>query len=185
MVFTEAQTKTLSIIPHVTGPFSFGGSSWILYEVISDRSKWSKPYHRLLFSMAFFDALSSIALGLSTWPIPRGSPGVYAPLGTQQTCSAQAFFIQANIASPLYNFCLSVYYLCLVKYSISETRIRQRIEPWMQGLNIAFALGTSFVCLGLGMLNDSSLWCWINALPKGCAQSYNSENPDCTRYVFK
>jgi len=55
----------------------------------------------------------------------------------------------------------------------------------MQGLTITFALSTSFVCLALGMFNDSSLWCWINALPKGCRQSYNNNSngsdPNCVR----
>ena len=131
--------------------------------------------------MAFFDAISSVAFSFSTIPIPKGSPDVYSPLGTQGTCTAQAFFIQAGIASPLFNFSLSLYYLFLVKYAIPESRIRQRIEPWMQRITVSFAFGTCFVCLGLGMFNDSSLWCWINALPKGCSQSYNSQDGTCTR----
>ena len=182
MAFTDAQTRALSIIPHATGPFSFVGSAWIITDILRDRTRWAKPYHRLLFAMAFFDALSSIALGLSTLPIPSGSSGVYAPMGTQQTCSAQGFFIQANIASPLYNFCLSLYYLLLVRYSISETRIAHRFEPWMHGCTVTFGLGTSFVCLGLGVFNNSNLWCWISALPKGCEQSYNNGGETtCTR----
>ena len=45
---------------------------------------------------------------MSTWPIPKENVDVYDPRGTVQTCSAQGFFIQANIASPIYNFCLSI-----------------------------------------------------------------------------
>lgn len=108
MGWTEQQSKILSIIPHVTGLFSFVGSSSIIIMILHDRyKKLCKPYYRLLFAMCIFDIFSSVALGLSTWPIPVGSAGVYAPLGNTQTCSAQAFFIQANIASPLYNFMLS------------------------------------------------------------------------------
>ena len=102
MGWTEQQSKILSIIPHVTGLFSFVGSSSIIIMILHDRyKKLCKPYYRLLFAMCIFDIFSSVALGLSTWPIPVGSAGVYAPLGNTQTCSAQAFFIQANIASPL------------------------------------------------------------------------------------
>ena len=108
MGWTEQQSKILSIIPHVTGLFSFVGSSSIIIMILHDRyKKLCKPYYRLLFAMCIFDIFASVALGLSTWPIPVGSAGVYAPLGNTQTCSAQAFFIQANIASPLYNFMLS------------------------------------------------------------------------------
>ena len=42
----------------------------------------------------------------------------------------------------------------------------------MQGFTLTFALGTASIALGMGLLNDSSLWCWINALPKGCQQTY-------------
>jgi len=127
--------------------------------------------------------LSSISLGLSTWPIPQGTEGVHAPSGTVGTCTAQGFFIQANIASPLYNFCLSLYYLFLVKYAIPEEKIRHHYEPWMHGCTIVFSVGTAIVCLSLEMFNDSSLWCWINALPKGCNQAYqhNDEAADCER----
>ena len=105
MGWTAEQSKILSIIPHFTGAFSFIGSSSIIIMILRDRrKKLSKPYYRLLFAMCVFDIFASVALGLSTWPIPEGSPGVYDPKGTVGTCSAQAFFIQANIASPVYNF---------------------------------------------------------------------------------
>jgi len=131
--------------------------------------------------MCAFDLLSSIALGLSTWPIPSDSPGVYDPKGTIRTCEAQGFFIQANIASPIYNFALSLYYLLLVKYNMTERQLSKRIEPVMQGSIIFFAIGTSFICLGLGFFNDSSLWCWINALPKGCDQGFKDGSGTCER----
>ena len=181
MGFTYEQTRILSIIPHVTAPFSIAGSAWIMYEVIKDKNKWKRPYHRLLFAMCVFDVLSSVALGLSTWPIPRDSTGVYSPMGTTGTCSAQAFFIHANIASPIYNFMLSLYYLLLVRYNIPESQMAKRIEPIMHGVTISFALGTAFVSLGLGLFTDSSLWCWINASPKGCNQSYKFGGTTCER----
>ena len=164
MASTLNQSKALAIIPKVTGPISFIGSVSVVYEIASDRRKWNRPYHRLLFSMCVFDAFSSIALALSTWPIPEGGP-VYSS-GTVATCSAQAFFIQANIASPIYNFMLSVYFLLVIKHSASERHIQNRAEPIMQAITMIFALGTAFISLGMGLFNDSSLWCWINASPK-------------------
>eukprot|EP00523_Entomoneis_sp_CCMP467_P001404 CAMPEP_0168763010 /NCGR_PEP_ID=MMETSP0724-20121128/24139_1 /TAXON_ID=265536 /ORGANISM="Amphiprora sp., Strain CCMP467" /LENGTH=406 /DNA_ID=CAMNT_0008812193 /DNA_START=393 /DNA_END=1613 /DNA_ORIENTATION=+ len=65
---------------------------------------------------------------------------------------------------------------------MSEDRIRISLEPWMHGTVITIALGTAVVCLSLEMLNDSSLWCWINAAPAGCSQSFESGQPsDCVR----
>ena len=157
MGFTFEQSRILSIIPHVVGPFSFFGSGYIMVSVLRDRTKWTKPYHRLLFAMCTFDVFSSLALGLSTWPIPKGSDGVYAPLGTVGTCEAQAFFIQANIASPLYNFMLSLYFLLQVRYGMSEKQIGKYAEPVMHAITIVFGLGSSFLCIALGLFNDSTL----------------------------
>jgi len=176
MSFTYTQAKVLSIIPHVTGCFSVAGSSCIIYEVLSDfKTKWRKPYHRLLFGMACYDVVCSIAFGLSTWPIPRGSPGVYAPLGTVGTCTAQGFFVQASIAVPLYNLCLSIYYLLKVKFSVNERIIRRKYETWMHVFIMFLAFGTAFVGLGMGWYHDSTLWCWFNGSPKGCKQSWRND----------
>eukprot|EP00562_Extubocellulus_spinifer_P028623 CAMPEP_0178655324 /NCGR_PEP_ID=MMETSP0698-20121128/24219_1 /TAXON_ID=265572 /ORGANISM="Extubocellulus spinifer, Strain CCMP396" /LENGTH=334 /DNA_ID=CAMNT_0020297283 /DNA_START=323 /DNA_END=1328 /DNA_ORIENTATION=- len=120
--------------------------------------------------MACYDVVCSIAFGLSTWPIPRGSPGVYAPLGTVGTCTAQGFFVQASIAVPLYNLCLSIYYLLKV-----NRIIRRKYETWMHVFIMFLAFGTAFVGLGMGWYHDSTLWCWFNGSPKGCKQSWRND----------
>lgn len=52
----------------------------------------------------------------------------------------------------------------------------------MHTITILFALGTSFICLSLSMFNNSTLWCWVNAYPIGCSQSYANDGfTDCTR----
>ena len=113
MSWTTEQSKILSIIPHITGLFSLAGSSTIIIMIlrtnhIKEKSKLSKPYYRLLFAMCIVDFFGSISMFMSTWPIPKENVDVYDPRGTVQTCSVQGFFIQANIASPIYNFCLSI-----------------------------------------------------------------------------
>ena len=180
MAFTDEQKRALAIIPKCTAPLSFLGSFCVLCEVLRDRKKWSKPYHRILFSMSVVDLLTSICFGLSTRPIPSDSEGVYNPQGNVESCEAQGFIIQAGIASPIYNFMLCLHFLLLVKYSVSEERMRKQIEPLMQGFTLTFALGTASVALGMGLLNDSSLWCWINALPKGCQQTYKIGEDEST-----
>ena len=73
-------------------------------------------------------------------------------------------------------------FLLRVKYGMTETRIGKRAEPIMQIITIVFGLGTSFLCLGLGLFNDSTLWCWINSSPKGCEQSWaNGGETTCER----
>ena len=90
---TEASTaeKALSIVPHITGLLSFWGSCSILYDIIMRyrQKKRVTSYHRLLLGISVYDAVCSFSLGLSTWPIPRGTEGIYAAVGTTQTCTAQ------------------------------------------------------------------------------------------------
>ena len=164
MAVTTEEQRVLAILPHVTGLFSVGGSATIIWTVLRDRKKWAKPYYRLLLAMSTSDLLASVAFGLSTLPMPRGTEDVYAPLGNVGTCSAQGFFVQAGIASPMYNFMLSLYFIMQVKYSMTEGQIRKKAEGITHGVSVGFGLGTSFLCLGLGLFNESSLvrssfWC--------------------------
>mmetsp|Transcript_13163 Transcript_13163/g.23543 ORF Transcript_13163/g.23543 Transcript_13163/m.23543 type:complete len:355 (+) Transcript_13163:77-1141(+) len=168
MGWTATQQKILSIIPHFTALLSLFGSSYIIVTTLRDRKRWGTPFYRLLCALCLVDLFNSIASGLSTWPIPVGTPGVYAPLGTVGTCEAQGFFVQAGIASPIYNFMLSVQFLLRTKYGWNERRIGRRVEPIMHAITIGFALGTSFLFLSLDLYNESSLWCWVNASPSGC-----------------
>ena len=90
---TEASTaeKALSIVPHITGLLSFCASFWIIFDIITRyrHQRTVTSYHRLLLGMSVYDAVCSFSLGMSTWPIPRGTEGIFAAVGTTQTCTAQ------------------------------------------------------------------------------------------------
>lgn len=172
------QAKLLAILPKVSGPLSIFGSCWILRDIVKDKRKWSKPYHRLLFSMCVMDVFGSCGLMMSTWPIPSTSDR-WGASGNDATCSAQAFFIQANISSPLFNFMLSLFFLLKVRYGYTDEQLSKRIEPLMQSSTLMFGIGTSIACLAMDMFADSSLWCWINATPKGCEQTFQHGYTTC------
>jgi len=166
--WTEEQQKVLSIVPHVTGGLSILGSAFILYDVASDREKWSSTYHRLLFGMGIYDFLSSFATTLSTIPMPADSGGL--SYGNVATCTVQGMFVHLNIASPFYNFMLSIYFLLTVTFRWRKNDIKKKIEIWLHGIPFAWALITTLIVLTQDGFNDSSLWCWINTSPKGCHQ---------------
>ncbi len=98
MAHTLAEQKALAIIPHITGALSFFGSCNILYDVLlRDRKrKLTRPYYRILVFLSVYDAISSFSLGLSTWPIPAGTPEIYGAVGNTRTCTAQGFFNQVK-----------------------------------------------------------------------------------------
>mmetsp|Transcript_17701 Transcript_17701/g.36043 ORF Transcript_17701/g.36043 Transcript_17701/m.36043 type:complete len:332 (-) Transcript_17701:114-1109(-) len=179
MVFSLNQKKALSIIPHITGTLSIVGSLSILYDIWKYRSrKLHRPYYRILLGMSFFDVFASASLGMSTWPIPRGTEGVYGAIGTTQTCTAQGFFAQLILVSPFYNLMLAWYYLLLGKNKpLSEEAIASKYEKYMH----AFAMiPVLFAVMGLPLTlyNSADLWCWIAAYPPTCKNKDGTHGPD-------
>jgi len=132
----------------------------IVVTVFCDRRKRNRTYHRLLCGISCVDISSSFWLGLSTWPIPRDS-GVLWAVGNERTCSLQGFFTQFGVTSSFYNASLAIYFLLVIKYGWKESRIR-RIEPFLHALPLLWGFGTAATGLGMGVLGNATLWCWIN-----------------------
>jgi len=175
---TKSQAKALSIIPHVTGTMSLIGSCSILSDILmSDgQGKLTRPYHRILLGISTVDALTSIALALSTLPIPAGTEGVYNARGNTQTCTVQGFFVQLNVLSYFYNVILSAYYLLLGKYRMLDAEIA-RYEKWMHAVAITLGLGFAILGLPLNLYNNANLWCWVAAYPSNCEDASGEPGP--------
>jgi hypothetical protein len=131
--------------------------------------------------MSICDFNTSFWYFLSTWPIPRGTANVFAPSGTTASCTAQGFFIQFGIATPLYNAALALYYLLIIRYQWKEKRMK-KAEKYLHSVPLLWASGTSLAALGLTLLNNANLWCWIASVPLGCKGSHrNNGVNDCER----
>ena len=181
MAWSAVQQAHLAIWPHFTGPLSMIGSGLIICEVLRDPKKRRKVYHRLLLAMSICDFNTSLWYSLSTWPIPEGTANVYAPSGTRGSCTAQGFFIQFGIATPLYNAALAIYYLLIVRYQWKENRMA-RTEKVLHAVPIVWATATSLASLGLTLLNNANLWCWIASVPLSCTGSRRNDGvDDCER----
>ena len=79
------------------------------------------------------------------------------------------------------NSCLAVYYLLVVKFGVSEERLRYNIEPAMHLLAVAVGLITAVAGVFLDLYNNSSLWCWIAPFPVGCEDSRSYGETTCIR----
>jgi hypothetical protein len=101
MAFSRSQQVALAVVPKVSGALSMLGSSWIIVEVLTQRTKRENVYNRLLCAMSILDVIVSSWLFASTWPIPKRTEGVAFSVGTQNTCIAQGFFLQLGIATPI------------------------------------------------------------------------------------
>uniref|UniRef100_A0A7S2RHZ5 G-protein coupled receptors family 2 profile 2 domain-containing protein n=2 Tax=Mucochytrium quahogii TaxID=96639 RepID=A0A7S2RHZ5_9STRA len=151
----------LAILPKVAATLSILGSCCIIMFTMCQTSKNRRVYHRLVFCMSVSDLMYSFAVFLSTWPMPPES-GAWGAVGNKSTCIAQGFFVQLGLLVPMYNACLAVNYLLVIKYEWSESRV-QRVEPWMHFLTISLCTGFAISSVPLDLYNPANLWCWISA----------------------
>lgn len=95
-----------------------------------------------MFGMSVTDILGSIAIGLTTIPMPRQeiteNEDSYSlhegstKLGNDFTCAAQGFFIYFGLMCMyMYNASLWTYYAYSIASDMSEERIQRRVEPFL------------------------------------------------------
>lgn len=104
------------------------------------------------------ELLDAIGWFLSTWAVPEGSFAFAA--GNQASCSFQGFLLQIVIGAPLYNCALAYFFFLVVKFDTSSKDLA-RMEKYVHGLIITFAVGTSILLLPLEQYNHIGTVCWI------------------------
>ena len=62
--------------------------------------------------------------------------------------------------------CLSIYYLLLVHFGLTQDEIAKYAEPFMHSAAILVGFGTGFASLGQGLFTRTTLWCWITPYPE-------------------
>lgn len=83
--------------------------------------------------------------------------------------------MQLIVLSPSYNLNLSIYYLLLGRYHLTEEQIAQRFERYMHAFSVMIGFGFAILGLPLTLYNNANLWCWIASYPPNCED--NSGNP--------
>jgi len=162
---TVITMTSLAIAPHISGFLSVLGSLWITLDILRDRKKWhDSVYHRLMLGLSITDIFGSFAKGLGTWPIPAGTPDVVGAVGNTATCTAQGAIQQIIVGSHVYNGCLAVYYLLVVKFGIRGRRLKIA-ETCMHVLCLSLSIITPIVGLVLDLFHNAVLWCWISPSP--------------------
>ena len=167
-MFNESQITALAVAPKTTSTLSIIGSIFIIIKVLKSPLRRSRSHHRLLAGMSVCDFFASFATFLSTWPIPIGTRGVRFAVGNITSCTIQGFMANFNIAVALYNTCLAMYYLLIVRYKITTERMK-KIELMMHLIPFSYA-----VLFGMTLAIDTSFnpagqYCWVAQVPFGCS----------------
>lgn len=64
----------ITIVPRITGSLSVVSSGTIIFLIFRSDAKLTTIYHRIMFCMSICDILGSIAMALTTIPMPKEMP---------------------------------------------------------------------------------------------------------------
>ena len=178
-----------AVVPRVAAAFSLLGSSFIVYEVLSDAKKRRRVYHRIMCGMSCFDIIGSVCYFLGRWPMPPDGLagfGLSGGVGTDATCTAQAFFGQAVVGTVTYNASLAVQYYLIVNRSLSETTIAKKYGKILHSIPFAMWITTGIIGLAFDSLNPAFFNCWIAPVPINCAAAgeISDGRPPCERGYY-
>lgn len=156
----SAQAIAKALVPKIPGLLSAIASSCVIYDILGRKRRFGTR-NRLLIGLSISDIVGSISFGfVSSWAIPRGTPGVFLAAGNDATCKAQGFLLQlCNTTSPLYSGSLAFYYLLTITRGWSEDDLK-KYHILLHGIPIFFGFATAVVGLALDLYHPVGLWCW-------------------------
>ncbi|GFH62091.1 hypothetical protein CTEN210_18567 [Chaetoceros tenuissimus] len=169
------------VLPSISGSLSFISSGLIMYIVL--KSKQNTAYHRIMFFMSFWDALSSLSIALTTLPLPSDViyDYSYGSYGDIQTCAVQAFTILFGTGLVLFsNILLNIYYLCTIRYGVTDAKFRLYAEPIFLFISTALSLVQPVYFATTDTLNPTpnDAYCMIGVYPEECL---SNDEIECIR----
>ena len=133
--------------------------------IFRSRAGLSTLYHRIVFCMSVASILAAMAMGLTTLPMPKDM--IYtqfetAVYGNQATCTAQGLvYVAGTRTAFLYFSSLCIYYLASIRFKMSESQTRKRVEPWIHCYILCSTTAVSILCFASKFINPSPdrPWC--------------------------
>lgn len=135
--------------------------------------------------MCTCDIVSSFFIALNVLPMPADVHEIYPfkgkALGNSWTCEIQGFFIAtAQFLSIGLNCVLSFFYVCKIRYGISDEALKKRMLPFAMIFFSLLSLPMGFLPLVFDLFNPQTfeVYCLIGAYPENCN---NREDMTCIR----
>jgi len=162
----QIQMISLVWIPRLTATLSFLGSLAIICMILSDRKeKLTKTNHRLMLGLSVIDVLHSAAYATTTLASPRESE-FYGALGNAFTCNAQGFFGVLAIAIPMYNTCLSLFFVSTIRFRVPQSTFETKVEPIMHIASIMVPLTLAIASVSTSSIKPQMNVCFDNFEPQ-------------------
>ena len=180
-------SRFIAIVPRFTSGISAISSATIIFLIFQSNVKLKTIYHRLMFGMSCADICGSLAMGLTTLPMPVELPTQFpynstlfhgTRLGNDQTCEAQGFSVLFGATAMFaYNLTLCIYNTCVIYFGMREERIRKRIEPFLHLVPVVTGLGISIYVLVKHLIRIVPIFPWCFAIPKDIFQGNTTVLP--------
>lgn len=126
-------TTAGQIIPSISSIVSLVSSSIMVFLILKSGSGLSSSYHRIMFNLGFWDIVASTAVAFSSLPMPKDTIYPFAGMhmyGTVATCEVQAIIrIVGVVFSVISHIALNTYYVCAIRYNMSESTINNVVLP--------------------------------------------------------
>jgi hypothetical protein len=184
------ETDYAAVVPRFSGGLSAISSATIIYVILRSEKGLTSIYHRTMFGMSTADIIGSLAMALTSLPMPPymfkeeefGYRWAGTRLGNTYTCNAQGFFASFGTSTMFaYNATLCIFYTCSIAFNMVKQRnIRKYVEPVIHGLPLLAGLTYAIPPLILDMYNPgitSYAWCAPLPYPDECL----FQDVDCVR----
>ena len=173
-------SKAGFVVPTITGLISCLSSLGTMWFIL--KSKSNTTYHRIIFTLSFFDMITSLAIAMTTIPMPKDViyPFAGSSFGTVGTCEAQGLIYTAGSGMVLFmNGILNIYYVCSLRYGMKEEVFGKLIEPVLYLLALTInGVIPPIILLKTDLINPTITdpFCRPGVYPIGCN---NSNDPEC------
>lgn len=161
-----------AILQITSALLSFIASTATVVTILRSPGGLQTPYRRIIVGISLTDALQSCAL----WSGPMAVPSTFKAFypwasGNSFTCGLNGTFaLGCGIAVPLYTLLLCVYYLCKMKYSMTNDEFEHRIERKTHTCVSLFVITSCMAALCTKSINPipGGQVCHVSAFPPGC-----------------
>ncbi len=172
------------ILPTTSASISFVFSILVI-SFISRSQDLSNSYHRIMLFMSSWDVVSSLAIALTTVPMPSDVHDVYpfanGAFGSTSTCTIQGFaIVWGAIYTVWSNVALNIYYVCTIRFGMSNKTLNRRILPLMLGIGTIQVCIFSYIGSSLEIVNPRPFepYCLVGSYPHDCIEN---ESVECIR----
>ena len=178
-----ALVKTLYSAQICSGILSFAASTLIAIMIVHSESRLASPFRRIIFALSAGDILQSLASIIGpfvTMPTPGFQSSIFGE-GNQLSCDMQGFMIlSGGTLCASYTLSLCIYFLCAVKYEMSDQKFATTVEWKLHTAALILSLGTSAIYVSLGLYNNlpDGNMCFVIEWPNGCHRNLDL---DCDR----